>query len=64
MLRTLIELRRIIVVSESIDVGMKEKLKGYSIEMASSVDGALKMAYKRHSDNAKVTVVPPIDDFY
>jgi nickel-dependent lactate racemase len=64
MLRTLIELRRIIVVSESIDVRMKEKLKGYGIEMASTVEGALKRAYKSHSNNARVTVVPPIDDFY
>jgi hypothetical protein len=64
MLRTLIELRRIITVSESIDQAIEVKLNEYGIELASSVDEALKMAYKRHGNKVGVTVVPSIDDFY
>jgi len=64
MMRTMIELRKILVVSDSADSEMKKSLNEYGIDVASTVNEALEKAYQRHGRNAGMAVVPPIDDFY
>jgi len=64
MLRTMIELRKIVVVSDSADSEMRKSLNEYGIDVAPTTNEALEMAYKCHGRNARIAVVPPIDDFY
>ncbi|MDH5439585.1 MAG: lactate racemase domain-containing protein [Candidatus Bathyarchaeota archaeon] len=64
MLRTVIELRKIVVVSDSADSEMRKSLNEYGIDVAPTTNEALEMAYKCHGRNARIAVVPPIDDFY
>ncbi len=64
MLRTMLELRNIVAVSDSTDSEMKKSLNGYGIDVASTVNEALEKAYRRQGRNARIAVVPSIDDFY
>ena len=64
MMRTMIELRKIIPVSGSADSEMKRSLNEYGIDVVSTMNEALKKTYKRHGRSVRIAVVPPIDDFY